>query len=136
MRIQNSPILLDSELGEGAAVLQPKVIILSSKLRDNRNLENYLKGEKAGQGFHSIPSDILPPSYLLCVFQNICLSHTHTKYAQISIRFSNLILSLVRTYKRRTGFMLSFLKYWSEFSVPITLLFFLLFCSGFSHTLP
>ena len=45
MRIQNSPILLDSELGEGAAVLQPKVIILSSKLRDNRNLENYLKGE-------------------------------------------------------------------------------------------
>ena len=62
VRIQNSSILLDSELGEGAAVLQPKVIILSSKLRDNRNLENYLKGEKAGQGFHSIPSDILPPS--------------------------------------------------------------------------
>ena len=29
--------------------------------------------------------------------------------------------------------MLSFLRYWSEFSVPITLLFFLLlFCSGFA----
>ena len=83
MRIQNSLILLDSELREGrgkpfAAVLQHKVIILSSKLRDNRNLENYRKGEKAGQGFHSIPSDILPPSYLFCVFQNLCLSpHTH-----------------------------------------------------------
>ena len=83
MRFQNPLILLDSGVGEGgakpfAAVLQPKVTILSSKLRDNRNLENYLKGEKADQGFHSIPSGILPPSYLFRVFQNICLSpHTH-----------------------------------------------------------
>lgn len=83
MRFQNPPILLDSGVREGggkpfAAVLQPKVTILSSRLRDNRNLENYMKGEKAGQGLHSIPSGILPPSYLFCVFQNICLSpHTH-----------------------------------------------------------
>ena len=82
MRIQNSPILLNSELREGqgkpfAAVLQPKVIILSSKLRDNRNLENYLKGGKAGKvstRFHQIFFPL--HTYSVC-FRMYVFPHTH-----------------------------------------------------------
>ena len=60
------------------AVRQSKLTIVFSKHRGSKTPESCLKGEKADQGFHSIPSGILPPSHSFYVFQNVCLPTQNT----------------------------------------------------------
>ena len=89
---------------------QSKLTVVFSKHRESKTLESYLTREKAGQGFHSIPSGILPPSHSFYGFQNVCLSPT--KYTPTSIGFSNMIYSLVRASKRRTWHLIKVFKIW------------------------